>query len=148
MLIELNKNHIKNTLFAILFFIPVLEFPQVIVQEDDRQSLWKGITGYELVSQRSNDKVEYTFYYRNSEIGAKLEGLSIAFSNREDALTFFETGLKTLETSKEFSLTIDGKTYRMYKSVGTLVFSGRSSSGILNKTQILRLIEILNQQGK
>jgi hypothetical protein len=59
LLIELNKNHIKNTLFAILFFIPVLEFPQVIVQENDRQSLWKGITGYELVSQRSNDKVEY-----------------------------------------------------------------------------------------
>jgi hypothetical protein len=138
----------KNTLFALLFFIPVVSFSQVTVQEDDTQSLWKGITGYELVSQRSNDKVAYTFYYRNSEKGAKLEELFITFSNLEDALTFFETGLKTLETSKEFSLIIDGKAYRMYKSVGTLVFSGRSSSGILNKTQILRLLEILNQQEK
>ena len=138
----------KKVLFTAMLVFPMMAFSQVTVQEDDTQSLWKGVAGYELVSERTSGGTEYIFYYRNSDKGAKLEEQSLTFDNREDALTFFETGLKTLETGKEYSLTIGKASYRMYKSIGTLVFSGRSSSGILNKTQILRLLEILDQQDK
>jgi len=138
----------KKLLFTAIMAFPMLAFSQVTVQEDDAQSLWKGVVGYELVSEQTSQGKEYKFYYRNSEKGAKLEEQSLSFNNREDAVTFFETGLKTLETGKEYSLTIGKASFRMYKSVGTLVFSGRSSSGILNKTQILRLLEVLDQQKK
>ena len=121
---------------------------QLVVKESAKDSVvWQASKLYSVpkIIKFTIDSVDmYTIYYRNAKYTQISDIDYISLGDRETSIQFFDICKSVLDTGKEYTVEIDGKSISISKgAMGTIMIWTSSSYFYLSNKQVSSIIESL-----
>lgn len=140
----------KKIVFLICVLTSFIANTQIVRHETSKDSIvWKRKTStlpklyfFQNVDTAQN---RYTFYFKNYNYQYITDVQYISLGDLKTTKEFFVILQEVISKEEKVTITLDGKTWSINKSMGSVYVMSNNSSFLINKNEIENIIEILNK---